>query len=112
MTNRANVIMAVASFYCAGFESMIEDDTQTANITSDQKINAPVSFSLLFFKQNQLKISIYVTEFLAVHFPIDMFATMLWGHEKTVLVLTDRRAITIFFQTIFFPPTLWKALDS
>ena len=97
MTNRPYVIMTVASFYGAGFVSMVKNDTQTANITSDQKINAPVSFSSGIFKQNQLMMSIYVTEFLAV--PFDMFANILWGHEKTVLVLTDRRAVTIFFQT-------------
>ena len=40
-----------------------------------------------------------------------MFANILWGCEKPVLVLTDNRAVTRFFQTKIIPPTLWNALD-
>ena len=111
MTNRQYVIMADASFYAAGFVLMIEDYTQTANGTSEHKIYAPVSFGSRIFKPNQLKMSIYAKEFLAVHFALDMFANILWGCEKPVLVLTDNRAVTRFFQTKIIPPTPWNALD-
>ena len=86
MTNRQYVIMAGASFYAAGFVLMIEDCIKTANRTSEHKIYAPVSFGSRIFKLNQLKMSIYAKEFLAVHFALDMFANILWGCHKPVLV--------------------------
>ena len=52
--------------------------------------------------------SIYAKEFLAVHFAFDMFANILWGCEKPVLVLTDNRAVTRFFQTKIIPTRLWN----
>ena len=111
MTNRQYVIMADASFYAAGFVLIIEDYTQTANGTSEHKIYAPVSFGSRIFKPNQLKMSIYTREFIAVHFALNMFANTLWGCEKPILVLTDNRAVTRFFQTKIIPPTLWNVLD-
>ena len=90
--------MADASFYAAGFVLMIEDYTQVVNGISEQKIYAPVSFGSRIFKPNQLKMSIYAKEFLAVHFALDMFANILWRSEKPILVLTDNRAVTRFFQ--------------
>ena len=111
MTTRQYVVMADASFYAAGFVLMIEDCTQTANGTSEHKIKAPVSFGSRIFKLNQLKMSIYAKEFLAVQFALDMFADIIWGCEKPLLVLTDNRAVTRFFQTKIIPPTLWNALD-
>ena len=55
--------------------------------------------------------SLYAKEFFAVHFALDMFANILWGFEKLVLVLTDNRAVNRSFQTKIIPPTLWNALD-
>ena len=40
-----------------------------------------------------------------------MLANILSGCQKSVLVLTDKRAVTGFFQTKFIPPTLWNACD-
>ena len=55
ITNRLYVIMAGTSFSAAGFVLMIEDDTQTANGTSEHKIYATVSFGSRNFEPNQLK---------------------------------------------------------
>ena len=89
MTNRQYVIMADASFYATGFVLSIEDHTKRTNGTPEHKIYAPVSFGSRIFKANQLKMSIYAKEVLAVHFALDMFANILWGCEKPVLLLTE-----------------------
>ena len=104
------VIMADASFYAAGYVLMIEDYT-TNDDNQELKIYAPVSFGSRIFHPNQLKLSIYAKEFLAVHFALDTFANIIWGCKKPILILTDNRSVTRFFQTKIIPPTLWNALD-
>ena len=83
MTNRQYVIMTDASFYAAGFVLLIEDYTQTANGTSEHKIYAPVSVGSRIFKPNQLKMSIYAKEFLAVHFALDVCKHLLGMRETS-----------------------------
>ena len=51
ITNRQNVIMTDASIYAAGFVLMIEDYTQTASGTSENKNYAPVSFGSRIFNR-------------------------------------------------------------
>ena len=104
------VIMADASFYAAGYVLMIEDYT-TNEDNQELKVYAPVSFGSRIFHPNQLKFSIYAKEFFAVHFALDNFANIIWGCKKPVLILTDNRSITRFFETKIIPPTLWNALD-
>ena len=103
------VIMADESFYTAGYILMIEDYT-TNEDNQELKVYAPVSFGSRNFHQNQLKLSIYGKEF-AVNFALDTFANIIWGCKKPVLILTDNRSVTRFFQTKIIPPTLWNALD-
>ena len=74
--------MADLSLYAAGFVLMIEDYTQTANGTSEHRIYALVSFGSRIFKPNQLKMAIYLKEFLAIHFALEMFANILWDSRN------------------------------
>ena len=104
------VILADASYYAAGFVLMIEDYVKN-KAGKDVKIYSPVTFGSKIFQPAQLKLSIYAKEFLAVHFAFDVFAHIIWGAEKPVLVLTDNKSLIRFFQAKKIPAHLWNAVD-
>ena len=103
------VILADASFYAAGYVLMVEDYPN--NATEKPKQYAPVCFGSRVFQPAQLKLSIYAKEFLAVHFALDTFAHIVWGAQKPVLILTDNKSLTRFFQAKNVPGSLWNAVD-
>ena len=39
------------------------------------------------------------------------FGHLLWGSQLPVIVLTDNKSVTRFFQTKIIPPALWNACD-
>ena len=55
--------------------------------------------------------SIYAKEFLVVNFAFDTFAHILGGTTEPVLVLTDNKSITMFFQAKTIPSSLWTCVD-
>ena len=75
------------------------------------KTYAPVSFGSRLFNTAQLKFSIYYKEFLALYFALDHFSHYIWGSVKPVIVLTDNRSLTQFFQVKTIPPSVWNFLD-
>ena len=108
--NAQYVILTDASFYAAGYVLLIEDYSieQTGKT---HKTYVPVSFGSKIFTPTYLKLSIYAKEFLAVHFAFDTFAHILWGSSKPVLVLTDNKSLTRFFQAKTIPSSLWTCVD-
>ena len=46
-----------------------------------------------------------------MHFAFDTFAHILWGSSKPVLVLTDNKSLTRFFQAKTIPSSLWTCVD-
>ena len=54
--------------------------------------------------------SIYAKEFFAI-FAFSEFGHLLWGSTFPVIVFTDNRAVTRFFQTKIIPPALRNACD-
>ena len=108
--NAQYVILTDASFYAAGYVLMIEDYI-TDQSGKTYKTYVPVSFGSKIFTPTYLKLSIYAKEFLAVHFAFDNFAHILWGSTKPVLVLTDNRSLTRFFQAKTIPSSLWTCVD-
>ena len=104
------VILTDASFYAAGYVLMIEDYI-TDQSGSTFKTCVPVSFGSKIFTPTYLKVSIYAKEFLAIHFAFDTFAHILWGSSKPVLVLTDNKSLTRFFQAKTIPSSLWTCVD-
>ena len=72
---------------------------------------APVSFRSRLFTTTQLIFSVYYKEFLALRFALDHFAYFIRGATKPVLVLTDNRSLTQFFQSKSIHPSLWNCLD-
>ena len=55
--------------------------------------------------------SIYAKEFLEVYFAFSEFGHLMWGSVFPVIVFTDNRSTTRFFQTKLLLPPLWNACD-
>ena len=103
-------LMTDASFLAAGYAVLIEDDPME-KYTSTRKSFAPVAYGSKTFSPAQLKMSIYAKEFLAIFFAFKEFGHIFWGTPKPVIILTDNKSVTRFFQTKIIPPTLWNACD-
>ena len=99
------VILCDASYHGPGFVLMVEDFVKTEN-KREKKTYALVSFGLRLFNTAQLKFSIYYKEFLALYFALDHFSHFIWGSSKPVIILTDNRSLTQFFQA-----SVWNFLD-
>ena len=55
--------------------------------------------------------SIYAKEFLAIYLAFKDFGHRFWGAKKPVIIMTDSKSFTRFFQTKMIPPPLCKACD-
>ena len=110
MPNRQYVLMTDANFKNAGYALMIEENTEE-KISSVRKTYAPVAFGSKMFSPSQIKMSIYAKEFLAIYFAFMEYSHILWESTKPVVVLTDNKSVTRFFQTKIIPPALWNACD-
>ena len=55
--------------------------------------------------------SVCAKEILAIFFAFKEFGHIFWGTPKPVIILTDNKSVTRFFQTKMIPPTLWNACD-
>ena len=53
----------------------------------------------------------YAKEFLAIYYASKEFGLIFWGAPKPVIILTDNKSVTRFFQTKMIPPPLWIACD-
>ena len=104
------VILGDPGFHGTGFVLKIEDYSIDQE-GKTKKTYAPVSFGSRLFTTTQLKFSVYYKEFLALYFALDHFAHFIWGATKPVLVLTDNRSLTQFFQSKSIHPSLWNCLD-
>ena len=102
--------MTDASFTAAGYAILTEDDPNQ-KFTSVKKSYAPIAYGSKTFIPSQLKMSIYAKEFLAIYFAFKEFGHIFWGTPKPVIILTDNKSVTRFFQTKSIPPPLWNACD-
>ena len=103
-------ILCDASYHSSGFVLMIEDYVKNDKGES-VKSYAPVSFGSKVFNTAQLKMSIYCKEFLSLYFALETFSHFIWGSEKPVLILTDNKSLTRFFQAKTIPPSLLNYVD-
>ena len=108
--NKQIALVTDASFGAAGYAVLIEDDPNQ-KFTSLRKSYAPVAYGSKTFTPAQIKMSIYAKEFLAIYFAFKEFGHIFWGAPKPVIILTDNKAVTRFFQTEIIPPALWNACD-
>ena len=104
------VIPCDASYHGTDFALMIEDYLQDQN-GKEKKTYALVSFSSRLFTATQLKFSVYYKEFLALYFALEHFSHFIWGATIRVLIFTDNRSLTQFFQPKTIHPSLWNCLD-
>ena len=107
-TEQQFVILCDASFHGAGFVPRIEELHQDKR---EKKIYAPVTFGSQLFNKVKFKLSLYCKEFLAFYFALGAFSHYIWGADKSVLVLTDNKSLTQFFQAKTIQPSLWNFLD-
>ena len=95
-----------ASYHGAGFVLMVEDYVNETG-KKEKKTYAPVMFGSHLFNATQLKFSIYYKEFLVLYCALDY----IWGSSKQVIIFTDNKSLTQFFQSKVIPPSLWNCLD-
>ena len=102
--------MTDANFKNAGYALMIEENAEK-KITSVRITYAQVALGSKMFSPSQIKMSIYANEFLAIYFAFMEYSHILWESTKPVVVLTDNKSVTPFFQTKIIPPALWNLCD-
>ena len=103
-------ILCDASYHSSGFMLMTEDYVKNEQGES-VKSYAPVSFGSKVFNTAQLKMSIYCKEFLSLYFALETSSHFICGSDKPVLILTDNKSLTRFFQAKTIPPSLWNYVD-
>ena len=110
LPNKQIALMTDASFSAAGYAVLIEDDPME-KYSSTRKAFAPVAYGSKTFSPAQMKMSIYAKEFLAIFFAFKDFGHICWGTPTPVIIITDNKSVTRFFQTKIIPPTLWNACN-
>ena len=110
LPNRQVVLMTDASFTAAGY-AILTEDFPNQKFTSVKKSYAPIAYGSKTFIPSQLKMSIYAKEFLAIYYAFKEFGHIFWGTPKPVIILTDNKSVTRFFQTKIISPPLWNACD-
>ena len=103
------VIMCDASEHAAGYVLLIEDFSETQS--GSLKKYAPVAFGSKKCQGGQRSLTMYAKEFLAMHFAFNEFGHVLWGAKKPIMVMTDKKPLTRFFQAKHIPPSLWNFCD-
>ena len=104
------VLMTDASFQAAGYAVLIEDDPNQ-KYTSTRKTYAPIAYGSKTYSPSQIKITIYAKDFLAIYMAFKNFGHLFCGATKPVIIMTDSKSVTRFFQTKMIPPPLWNACD-
>ena len=102
--------MTDASFQAAGYAVLIED-VPNQKYTSTRKTYAPIAYGSKTYSPSQIKMSIYAKELLAIYMAFKEFGHNSWGATKQVIIMTDSKSVTRFFQTKMIPPPLWNACD-
>ena len=104
------VLMTDASFQAAGYAVLIEDDPNQKN-TSTRKTYAPIAYARKTYSPSQIKMSIYAKELLAIYMAFKEFGHIFWGATKPVIIMTESKSVTRFFQTKMIPPPPWKVCN-
>ena len=104
------VLMTDASFQAAGYAVLIEDDPNQ-KYTSTRKTYAPIAYGSKTYSPSQIKMSICAKEFLAIYMAFKEIGHVFRGATKPVIIMTESKSVTRFFQTKMIPPPLWIACD-
>ena len=104
------VLMADAIFETAGYAVLIEDDPNL-KYTSTRKTYAPIAYGSKTYSPSQIKMFVYANEVLAIYMAFKEFGHSFWSATKPVIVKTDSKSVTRFFQTKKIPSPLWNACN-
>ena len=104
------VLMTDANFHAAGYAVLLEDDPYQ-KCTSTRKTYAPIACGSKTYSPSQIKMSIYAKDLLAVYMVFKEFGHIFWGAIRPLIIMTDSKSVTRFFQTKMILPTLWNASD-
>ena len=104
------VLLTDASFQAAGYAVLTEGDPNQ-KYTSTRKTYAPIAYGSKTYSPSQIKMSVYAKEFIAIYMAFKEFGHIFWGATKPVIIMTDSKSVTRFFQTKMIPPPLWNACD-
>ena len=99
------LVMSDASFRAAAYAMKMKDNP-TQKLQSKRKTYASIAFGSKTFSPTQTKISIYAKEFPSIYFAFVEFGHLMWGNIFPVIVFTDNRSVTRFFQAKLIPPAL------
>ena len=104
------VLMTDANFQAAGYAVLIEDDPNQ-KYAATRKTYAPIAYGSKTYSPSQIKMSIYAKEILTLYMAFREFGHIFWAATKPVIIMTDSKSVTRFFQTKMIPPPLWDACD-
>ena len=104
------VLMTDANFQAAGYAVLIEDDPNH-KYTLTRKTYALIAYGSNLYSPSRIKMSIYAEEFLSIYKAFKDFGHKLWGATKPVIIMTDSKSVTRFFQTKMIPLPLRNACD-
>ena len=96
---------AIKADQCAQY---VDEFGIAANDTKQLCINIKTVFECI--RNAGLKLSMS-KEFLSIFFTFVEFGHLMWGSTFPVIVFTDNRSVTRFFQAKMIPPALWNACD-
>ena len=110
LPNKQLVLMTDASFTETCYAILTKDDPNQ-KLSSFKKSDAPIAYGSKIFTPSQLKMSIYAKEFLAKYNAFKETGHTFLEMPKPLIILTDNKSVTGFFQTKIIPPPLWNACD-
>ena len=110
LPGKQRVLMTDASFQAAGYAVLIQDEPNQ-KYTSTRKTYAPIAYGSKTYSPSQIKMSIYAKELLAIYMAFEEVGHIFWGASKPVIIMTDSKSVTRFFQIKMIPPPLWNACD-
>ena len=111
LPNKQIALMTDASFSATGYAILIEDDPLQKYTSTRKDFFAPLAYGSKTFSPTQLKMSFLAKKFPAIIFAFKEFGHIFWETPKPVIILTDNKSVTQFFQTNIVPPTLWNEYD-
>ena len=98
--------MTDASLQARRYAVLTEDDPNQ-KYTSTKKTYAPVAHRSLTFNPSQIRKSFDAQECLAFYLALKNFGHIFWDANKPMIIMTDGKSVTKFFQTKTIPPPEW-----
>ena len=101
------VLMTDANVRGTGYPHMIQDNPDQKSQSKRKTYASPLFGSKVFYPA-PLKVSVY-SKTPAIYMAILKFAKFFWETTKPLIILTDFKSVTHFFQMRAIPPALWNA---